>query len=96
MKKLGIHSVIRKKKRKYRSSTPETIAENKLQRDFYASAPNEKWASDVTEFKIPKVNKKVFLSAIEVRKEALTSITPTQYPIAENKRIKKYKEKWCA
>ena len=96
MKKLGIHSVIRKKKRKYRSSTPETIAENKLQRDFYASAPNEKWASDVTEFKIPKVNKKVFLSAIEVRKEALTSITPTQYPIAESKRIKKYKEKWCA
>ena len=33
MKKLGIHSVIRKKKKKYISSTPETIAENKLGRD---------------------------------------------------------------
>lgn len=34
MKKLGIHSVIRPKKKKYISSTPETIAENVLQRDF--------------------------------------------------------------
>ena len=34
MKKLGIHSVIRKKKKKYTSSAPESIAENKLGRDF--------------------------------------------------------------
>ena len=40
MKKIGIHSLIRKKKKKYTSSTPETVAENKLGRDFYASAPN--------------------------------------------------------
>ena len=53
MKKLGIHSVIRKKKKKYTSSAPESIAENKLGRDFYACAPNEKWATDVTEFKVP-------------------------------------------
>lgn len=30
MQKLGIHSVIRKKKKKYRSSTPEATAENLL------------------------------------------------------------------
>ncbi|MDD2970490.1 MAG: IS3 family transposase [Lachnospiraceae bacterium] len=40
MKKCAIHSVIRKKKKKYNASTPETIAENKLSRDFYATAPN--------------------------------------------------------
>lgn len=64
MKKCGIHSVIRKKKKKYNSSTPETIAENKLNRDFYATAPNQKWVTDVTEFKIPGEKKKLYLSAI--------------------------------
>lgn len=64
MKKLGIHSVIRKKKKKYDSSSPEDIAENKLGRDFYASVPNEKWVTDVTEFKIPGEKKKLYLSAI--------------------------------
>ena len=33
---------------------------------------------------------------LEVRTEALASNNPTAYPIPENKRIKKYKEKWCA
>ena len=64
MKKLNIHSVIRKKKRKYLSSTPQAIAENILQRDFYATAPNQKWATDVTEFKVPGEKKKLYLSAI--------------------------------
>lgn len=64
MKKLNIHSVIRKKKKKYKSSTPESVAENKLKRDFYATAPNEKWATDITEFKIPGEKKKLYLSAI--------------------------------
>ena len=64
MKKLGIHSVIRKKKKKYKSSTPEATAENKLGRDFYAAKPNEKWATDVTEFKVPGEKKKLYLSAI--------------------------------
>lgn len=64
MKKLGIHSVTRMKKKKYASSTPESIVENKLGRNFYADAPNKKWATDVTEFKVPSENKKVYLSAI--------------------------------
>lgn len=64
MKKLGIYSAIRKKKKKYIASKPEKTAENKLSRDFYATAPNQKWATDVTEFKIPKTNKKLYLSAI--------------------------------
>lgn len=64
MKKLGIHSVIRKKKKKYTYSEPDETVENILQRDFYASAPNQKWATDVTEFKVPGEQKKLYLSAI--------------------------------
>ena len=33
---------------------------------------------------------------LEVRREALASDLPIEYPIPENKRISKYKEKWCA
>lgn len=33
---------------------------------------------------------------LEVRQEALASDMPIGYPIPENKRITKYKEKWCA
>lgn len=64
MKKIGIHSVIRKKNKKYLSTTAETTAENKLKRDFNATKPNEKWATDVTEFKIHETGKKLYLSAI--------------------------------
>lgn len=53
MKKLGIHSVIRKKKKKYRNTNADETTQNILQRDFYATAPNQKWATDVTEFKVP-------------------------------------------
>ena len=66
MKMLGIHSVIRPKKKKYQQNTPETVADNILKRDFNANRPNEKWATDVTEFKWyegPQVHK-LYLSAI--------------------------------
>lgn len=64
MKKLGIHSVIRKKKKKYIYAKPDETAENILQRDFYATVSNQKWATDVTEFKVPGEKKKLYLSAI--------------------------------
>lgn len=66
MQKLGIKAIIRQKKKKYTSSTPEATAENLLGRNFNASRPNEKWATDVTEFKWyegPEVHK-LYLSAI--------------------------------
>ena len=51
---------------KYRKSTPERTAENVLKRDFNASSPNEKWVTDVTEFKWYEgpVCHKLYLSAI--------------------------------
>lgn len=64
MMMLGIKSIIRKKKPKYGKSTAEAVAENLLKRDFNASKPNEKWATDVTEFKIIGSKQKHYLSAI--------------------------------
>ena len=51
MRAIHIRSAIRKQPPKYKWSTPERTAENLLKRDFYASRPNEKWVTDVTEFK---------------------------------------------
>ena len=66
MKAIGIHSVIRKQPKKYKKATPERTAKNVLKRDFSASAPNEKWVTDVTEFKWYEglVCHKIYLSAI--------------------------------
>lgn len=49
-----------------RSSDPQHIAQNLLNRKFHADKPNEKWLTDVTEFKYyigPTVHK-IYLSAI--------------------------------
>lgn len=64
MKILDIHAFIRKKRKKYKTAKPEETAENKLSRNFYTTAPNKKWVTDVTEFKIPNSHKKLYLSAI--------------------------------
>ena len=64
MKILDIHALIRKKRKKYKTTKPEETAENKLARNFYTTAPNKKWVTDVTEFKIPNSHKKLYLSAI--------------------------------
>ena len=48
------------------AANPQYIAENLLNREFQADAPNEKWLTDVTEFKYYEngEKKKVYLSAI--------------------------------
>ncbi|EDY1997947.1 IS3 family transposase [Salmonella enterica subsp. diarizonae] len=62
MKELGISSLIRVKK--YRSYKGEQgrICDNLLKRQFDADRPNEKWVTDVTEFKVN--GKKLYLSPI--------------------------------
>jgi len=54
--------VFGRKKRKYSSYQGENApaAENLLERDFRAEAPNTKWLTDITEFQIP--DGKVYLS----------------------------------
>ena len=51
MQILHLKSVTRIKKKTYIPSTPQITAENVLNRDFHADKPNEKWLTDVTEFK---------------------------------------------
>lgn len=63
MKSVNLTSVIRKKRKKYTYSLPQITAENVLNRDFTAVRPNEKWLTDVTEFKLT-TGKKAYLSAI--------------------------------
>lgn len=48
------------------ADNPQFIAENILNREFSADAPNQKWLTDVTEFKyyVGYESRKVFLSAI--------------------------------
>ena len=66
MRKLGIKSTVRPKRRTYRKSTPDVISENILAREFNAFRPNEKWVSDITEFKIYErgQKKKLYVCAI--------------------------------
>jgi len=63
MKISRIQSVIRRKKKPYKRSIPQHVAENVLDREFTAEKPNEKWVTDVTEFKYGS-SKKAYLSAI--------------------------------
>ena len=60
---LRLRSIIRKK-RKYSSyrGTVGKIADNLLKRNFKADKPNEKWVTDVTEFKVNE--EKLYLSPI--------------------------------
>jgi putative transposase len=48
------------------SADPAHIAKNYLNRDFHAEAPNQKWLTDVTEFKyyVGTEIRKIYLSAI--------------------------------
>lgn len=60
---VGLKAVIRRKRPQYQRSTPEVTAENILNRDFSAENLNEKWLTDVTEFKCAN-GEKLYLSAI--------------------------------
>ncbi len=48
MKISGLQSVIRKKRKRYKNSTPQHITQNILNREFKANKRNEKWVTDVT------------------------------------------------
>lgn len=52
MKLLGLKSIIRLKKYKSYKGEHGRIAPNILERNFKVKAPNQKWATDVTEFNV--------------------------------------------
>lgn len=62
MDELQLKSIVRPKKyRSYRGQVGKA-APNLLERNFRASGPNQKWATDVTEFKVD--GKKLYLSPV--------------------------------
>ncbi|WP_425608978.1 IS3 family transposase [Vibrio brasiliensis] len=62
MAQLNLKSTVRVKKyRSYRGESGKT-APNILERDFSASQPDEKWVTDVTEFKVKE--ERVYLSPV--------------------------------
>lgn len=63
MRLLGLQSVIRRKRKHYVTSIPQHVAENILNRKFTADKLNQKWLTDVTEFKYGN-SQKAYLSAI--------------------------------
>ncbi|MFB5089540.1 IS3 family transposase [Psychrobacillus sp. PGGUH221] len=62
MKELGLKSLVRMKKYRSYKGNLGKIAPNILKRDFVATKPNEKWATDVTEFHL--FGEKLYLSPV--------------------------------
>lgn len=60
MKTLGLKSIVRPKRYKSYRGEVGKIAPNIIQRNFKANAPNEKWATDITEISVG--GEKIFLS----------------------------------
>ncbi|MGG4095448.1 IS3 family transposase [Paenibacillus lautus] len=64
MQKLGIQASIRRKRRfKMTYQAAERVAENLLNRDFAAEKPNQKWVTDVTQYRVGK--RWIYLSAVK-------------------------------
>ena len=62
MKKLNLQSIIRKKKYSSYKDQVGKIADDHINRDFEAIAPNQKWFTDVIEFNLR--GEKLYLSPI--------------------------------
>lgn len=60
MRELGLKSIVRMKKYRSYKGAVGKIAPNILNRGFHASKPNEKWVTDITEFKL--FGEKLYLS----------------------------------
>lgn len=80
MKTLGLKSIIRIKKYKSYRGENGKIAPNILERNFKASAPNQKWATDITEFNIS--GDKLYLSPIiDLFNQEIISYELTNRPV---------------
>ena len=80
MKLLGLKSLIRVKKYKSYKGEQGKIAPNILERKFKATAPNQKWATDITEFNVS--GQKLYLSPIiDLFNQEIISYELTERPV---------------
>ena len=82
MKLLGLKCMVRIKK--YRSYKGEIgkVAPNLIQRDFSATAPNQKWTTDITEFSL--FGTKIYLSPIlDMYNSEIISYNISERPVLE-------------
>ena len=80
MKLLGLKSLIRIKKYKSYKGEQGKIVPNILERNFKATAPNQKWATDVTEFNVS--GNKLYLSPIiDLFNQEIISYELTERPV---------------
>ena len=80
MKLLGLKSIIRVKKYKSYRGENGKIAPNILERNFKATAPNQKWATDITEFNVS--GNKLYLSPIiDLFNQEIISYELTERPV---------------
>jgi len=80
MKILGLKSVIRVKKYRSYKGQQGKIAPNILERNFKAAAPNQKWATDITEFNVS--GNKLYLSPIiDLFNQEIVSYELTERPV---------------
>lgn len=78
---LGLKS-IQRPKRRYSSykGTIGKVADNLLKRDFKANSPNQKWVTDITEFKVN--NEKLYLSPIvDLFNGEIVSYNMSRHPV---------------
>ncbi len=78
MKLLCLKSTVRPKRYRSYKGAVGTTAPNVLERDFSATKPDEKWVTDVTEFKVKQ--QKVYLSPIV----DLFTLEVVAYKVAKN------------
>jgi transposase InsO family protein len=80
MKLLGLKSIVRIKKYKSYKGENGKIAPNILERNFKAEAPNQKWATDITEFNVS--GNKLYLSPIiDLFNQEIISYELTERPV---------------
>lgn len=80
MKLMGLKSIVRVKKYKSYRGENGKIAPNILERNFRTTAPNKKWATDITEFNVS--GNKLYLSPIiDLFNQEIISYELTERPV---------------
>lgn len=80
MKLLGLKSIVRIRKYKSYKGENGKIAPNILERNFKSEAPNQKWATDITEFNVS--GDKLYLSPIiDLFNQEIISYELTERPV---------------